>query len=150
MVREKCICFNRAGLVLLPSLLKLVAGQPPDVEVAFRRRGLTQCIPKARHLRQPRKAPVLPEDVGSLVVTVVHVVLGFRLTPRQIVALEFPSLTDGERRYPHARKAEMIGAVVVSRLRMRVRSDRQPQFSRNLLNSGIERRALGAANLDLF
>src|SRR5208283_5454313 len=76
MAREQSFGVDRARLVLLPSMLKLVAGQPTNVEFAFRRRSLPERVPKARHLCQPRKVPVLAEDIGRLVVMVVHIILG--------------------------------------------------------------------------
>src|SRR5208337_2088180 len=149
MARKQRVSVKAAGMRSIPGLLEFIAMQPPDV-FGLRGGSLPQRIPKARHLRQPRKVPILAEDIGRLVVMVVHIILGLRFAPSEVVSFEFPSLSDRKRRNAHARQAEMIGAVVMPRLGMRVRTNRQSKFPSDFLDGRIKRRALGTADFDLF
>ena len=95
---------------------------------SLRRRCFPQRIAEVHHLRQAREIPILLKRIRRLVIAIVHIILGLRLAPRQIVAFELQAFADRERRNPNARQTEMIRPVVMSRLRVRVGLNRQIKF----------------------
>src|SRR5450755_4450357 len=76
----------------------------------------------------------------------VDVVSRLRAAPGLIMAFEFQTFADGKRRDAHAREAEMIGAVVMSRFGLGVGANGQTEFFSGLLYRGVERGALRAGD----
>src|SRR5260370_30971496 len=127
-------------LALFPRWLEFVAGLPAG-NLGERRSALAERKPELRHLRQPREIPFRTVFVAWLMIMMIHIIIRLRLAPRGIVALEFDSFADRKRGNPHARQAEMVRAIVVPRLRTRIRTNLQTEFLGRLHHQRIQRRA---------
>ncbi len=84
--------------------------------------------------------------VTRLVVVLCREVLCLFHPPSRIVALVFHALVHRERRYPDARQAEMVRAVIVTRFGSRIGADRQPEVLGSSLHDGKEVGALRAGH----
>src|SRR5712691_4158567 len=113
-----------ACFALLARRFKLVAGLPA---LQFRGHGrlLAKQESKSRHLRESGEIHLRTIFIARLVIAMIDVIFRLRLAPRGVVALILQSFADGKRRNAHARQAEMIRAVVMSRFRMGVRPNRE-------------------------
>src|SRR5215813_10285574 len=78
------------------------------------------------------------------------VVLGLCFSPSSIVAFEFHSFVYGKRGNSHARQAEMVRAVVMSRARLGIRLDCQLEFFCFCFHSRIEGSPLRAADFNFL
>ena len=75
--------------------------------------------------------------VTGLVIVLFRVFICLLQTPRRIVPLVLDALIDRKRRNSDTGQAEMVGAVVVSRLGMRIGANRQTKFLRQRLRQAI-------------
>src|SRR6267154_6164210 len=136
----------RARLTLLSCSLEFVAGDPA-----------CQCWQPCRFRPEhesesgdhsvARKIHIRTVLVARLVVTVRVEIFGLFIAPFRRMAGILDSFIDRKRRHAHTRQAEMIRTVIVSRLRPRIRTDRQMKILRCRLHHGIKRRTLRAADL---
>src|SRR5882762_3476022 len=142
--RSSVPCF-----ALLARRFKFVAGLPAG-HFRLRCGSSSQRETETRHLGQAGKIHLGPILVARLMIVMIDIILRLRFAPGSVVALEFQPFVDGERRNSDAGQAEMIRAVVMSRLRPRVGADGEAKFFRGSLHHRIERGALGPTHFRLF
>ena len=109
---------------------------------------LAACHPRANPKRAITASPV-KSDVGmiliaGLVIVLLGVFIGLLHSPGRIVPLVLDAFIDRKRGNAHAGQAEMIGAIIVSRLGMRIGTNRQAKFLGQRLHRGIKSGALAA------
>ena len=83
-------------------------------------------------------------------IVLVGVFLSLLDSPLRVVPFVFHPFVNGKCRNADARHAEVVRAIVVASLRMRVGPDGKPKLFRHSLNRGIKSRALGAGNFHFF
>src|SRR5882762_2308671 len=142
--RSSVPCF-----ALLARRFKFVAG-PPRGHFRLRCGFCSERESKARHLGQAGKIHIRAILITRLMIVMIDIVLRLRFAPGSVVALEFQTFVDGERRNADAGQAEMIRTVVMSRLRPRVGADRETKFVCGALHHGIKSGALGPAHFRFF
>src|SRR5580698_5853592 len=88
--------------------------------------------------------------VARLVVVVSGVIGVLSETPGFIVALELYAFVDGKGRNANARKAEVIGAVIMSGFRVCVGTNLETEILRCRLHSRVECGSLSARDFNFF
>src|ERR1017187_6788440 len=88
--------------------------------------------------------------VAGLVIVLGDVVAGLLLAPLRLMTLVLVTFAKRERRYSRARKAEVIGPIIMSCAGLRIRHNRQAKLFGGTFDRGIERGALGARYVDLL
>src|SRR5713226_1361977 len=124
-----------ACFALLARRFKLVAGLPA-LQLPCHGRLLAKQKSKSRHLRESGEIHLPTIFIARLVIMMIDVIFRLGLAPRGVVALILKSLDEGKGGHTDARQAEMIGAVVMSRFRMGVRSNRQSELLRDGFDHG--------------
>src|ERR1700678_581741 len=118
--------------------LELIALLPAD-EARETGRLPTQGEAEACHRGIGREIHLGTVLVARLVIALLCVFLVLLDSPSLIVTFELHSFVHRERWDANARQAEVIGAVEVTRLRARIRTNRQAEFFRGRLHPRIER-----------
>src|SRR5271165_602478 len=88
--------------------------------------------------------------IAGLVVMVRDIVFRLSLAPRQIVSFELHSFADRKRWDAHARQAEVVRAVIVSCLGMRIGLDGQPVILGDFFDCRVKGSPFRAAHLYLL
>src|SRR5258707_3579712 len=88
--------------------------------------------------------------IARLVIVLLRVFAILRQPPGLVMALELHAFIDRERWDPDPCQTEVIGAIIVSRLRPRLRTNRQPVFIRRLHSHPVKRSRLGPRHLHLL
>ena len=109
----------------------------------------TGCLPsqreaEARHHRIAGEIRVGMILIAGLVIVLLGVFVRLLHSPRRIVAFVLHAFIDRKRGNAHTGQAEVIGAIVVSRLGMRIGTNRQTKFLGQRLHRGIKSCALAA------
>lgn len=116
-------------IVSLPGALELIPFFPANEAI------LVGSLPaeretEARHRRIRGPIPSGTVFVAWLMVVVLNEVFILSQSPSLVVAFELDSLVDGKGGYTNARQAEVIGAVIVSGLGMRIRANLEAEILR--------------------
>src|SRR5271166_3670789 len=128
---------------------ELVAFAPLDL-VALVGRFPSQRDAETRHHRVAAKVHRRTILVAGLMIAVRNVVFRLLRSPFAIVPAILVALVDGKRRNAGARKAEVVGAIVMSGFGTSVGNDLETELMRRALDRRIERGALGARDVHLF
>src|SRR5258708_23004607 len=136
-------------LTLQPRRLELIARLPSNWL------GQTGRLPSQRESK-PRHRRIGDEIhpgiilIARLVIVLLRVFAILRQPPGLLMALELHAFIDREPSAPDPCHTEMIGAIIVSRLRPRIRTHRQPEFFRRRHNHRVKRSPLRPRNLHLL
>src|SRR5712691_10269530 len=138
-----------ACFALLARRFKLVAGLPA-LQLRCHGRLLAQQKSKSRHLGESGEIHLWMILIAGLMIAMIDVIFRLGLAPRGVVAGVLQSFADGKGGHADAREAEMVRAVIVSRLWMRIRANRQAKCLCQRFYHRIKRGALRPADIHLL